>query len=156
MNTKTTTTKTALPYNMHSPESKEKYRMDALDTLRAALPPGSTVTTYQSHRTASGTRCIVPLCIMDGKIWDISNLAARITGYKYSQKHGGVETGHEGGDALVMAIARALYPDGFECIGDAGPDSRHRCPSNDHYNGDRDFTPHHHKSGEYALHAVCL
>lgn len=32
----------------------------------------------------------------------------------------------------------------FECIG-------HGCPSNDHCNGDRDYTPHHHNSGGYAL-----
>lgn len=32
-------------------------------------------------------------------------------------------------------ISRVLYPQGFGCIGEG-------CPSNDHSNGDRDYTPH--------------
>ena len=36
---------------------------------------------------------------------------------------------------LVYSLSYALWPDGFGCVG-AG------CPSNDHSNGDRDYTPH--------------
>jgi hypothetical protein len=36
---------------------------------------------------------------------------------------------------LVYTLSYALYPQGFGCVGE-------RCPSNDHSNGDRDYTPH--------------
>jgi hypothetical protein len=37
-----------------------------------------------------------------------------------------------------------LWPDGWTCIGE-------KCPSNDHFNGDRNYEPHLHKSGAYAI-----
>ena len=48
------------------------------------------------------------------------------------------------GFAVIYELSQALFPKGFECIGE-------KCPSNDHSNGDRDYTPHHHNSGGYAL-----
>lgn len=36
---------------------------------------------------------------------------------------------------VVYGLARTLWPDGYGCIGE-------HCPSNDHSNGDRDYTPH--------------
>lgn len=52
--------------------------------------------------------------------------------------HDAVKMGGAGMDmgfALVHSLSYALFPDGFGCIGDG-------CPSNDHSNGDRDYTPH--------------
>jgi hypothetical protein len=42
---------------------------------------------------------------------------------------------------LVYNLSYSLFPDGFGCIGRA-EDYRFHCPSNDHSNGDRDYTPH--------------
>jgi hypothetical protein len=39
------------------------------------------------------------------------------------------------GFALVHVLSYRLYPNGYGCIGEG-------CPSADHNNGDRDFTPH--------------
>jgi hypothetical protein len=41
---------------------------------------------------------------------------------------------------VVYNLSSALYRGGFGCIGDKPV----RCPSNDHSNGDRDYTPHMH------------
>lgn len=55
---------------------------------------------------------------------------------------GGV--GMDMGFALVHELSYSLWPNGFECTGQ-------RCPSSDHANGDRNYEPHHHASGGYAL-----
>ena len=51
----------------------------------------------------------------------------------------------EMGFSLVYTLSSTLYPEGFKCIGYG------RCPSNDHRNGDRDYSPHQHDSGGYAI-----
>jgi len=45
---------------------------------------------------------------------------------------------------LVYSLSRALYPDGFACVGDY-------CPSNDHSNGQPKDLRSHHRDGGYAL-----
>jgi hypothetical protein len=60
------------------------------------------------------------------------------------QSDGGLKIGGCGMDmgfALVYALGRKLYPDGFDCAGE-------RCPSNDHCNR---VEATHHKDGGYAL-----
>lgn len=52
--------------------------------------------------------------------------------------------GMDVGFSLVYNLGWVLFPNGFECVGE-------RCPSNDHSNGDRDYSPHHHSDGGYAL-----
>ena len=52
--------------------------------------------------------------------------------------------GMDMGFHLIYSLSYALWPDGFECIGSG-------CPSNDHSNGDRDYSPHTHRDGGYAL-----
>lgn len=53
--------------------------------------------------------------------------------------------GMDMGFHVVYELGYTLYGrDGFICIGE-------RCPSNDHSNGDRDYTPHAHTDGGYAL-----
>ena len=52
--------------------------------------------------------------------------------------------GMDMGFQIVYCLSSALYPDGFDCIGKD-------CLANDHFNGDRDYTPHRHNDGGYAL-----
>ena len=55
--------------------------------------------------------------------------------------------GMDMGFALVYELSHALYPDGFDCIGEG-------CPANDHNNPphpDREAGSMHHASGGYAL-----
>jgi hypothetical protein len=72
-----------------------------------------------------------------------------ITGYRQAKKGDGLIVGGCGMDMgyhLVYALSHRLWPDGFDCIGPG-------CPSNDHSNGDRDYTPghRHHADGGYCL-----
>jgi hypothetical protein len=52
--------------------------------------------------------------------------------------------GMDMGFAAVYGLSYALFGKGFECTGP-------NCPANDHSNGDRDYTPHMHSDGGYAL-----
>lgn len=128
---------------------------EAVDQLREMLPVGSTVHTIARHVSRSGmSRSISLVVCEDGQPWDISWLVARATGQKIDRDRGGIKIGGAGMDmgfALVYNLARTLYPDGHECGGDGDGNYQHRCPSNDHSNGDRDYTPHHHLDGGYAL-----
>lgn len=109
----------------------------AIARLRELLRPGDTVQTILRHRSRSGmSRSISP--VVNGE--DVSYLVAPACGLSFDRKHGGVRMGGCGMDvgfALVYDLSRRLWPDGHGCSGE-------RCPSNDHNNGDRDYTPHNH------------
>lgn len=111
-------------------------RDEAIAKLRELLHPGDTVQTILRHRSRSGmSRSISP--VIGGE--DVSYLVAPAVGYSFDRRHGGVRVSGCGMDAgfhLVYSLSRALYPDGHPCTGE-------RCPSNDHSNGDRDYTPEH-------------
>lgn len=129
-------------------------KTQAIERLREALPPGSTVATMLRHVTRSGMgRTIVPIITDEnGDPWDISALVARAGVGTFDRDRGGVKMGGCGMDmgfALVYALARTMYPSGHPCTCDSGYGTS--CPSNDHSNGDRDYTPHHHTDGGYAL-----
>lgn len=117
----------------------------ALEQLRAWLKPGDTVFTIVRHVSRSGmSRSISVFASIDGQPQDITYQASRVIGESVDQKHGGIRMGGCGMDmgfALVYALSRSLFRDGFGCIGE-------RCPSNDHSNGDRD---NQHRDGGYAL-----
>lgn len=168
----------------------------ARERLRKLMPPGTTVKTILRHVSRSGmTRAISPVVESE----DVSYLlvAAFPDRFKFNRRYDGITMqgcGMDMGFALVYDLSHALYPDGFECVGDgrepcptcggSGQRStarsangreleRHersgtpcddcggdgwtgrylaiRCGSNDHSNGDRDYSPHHHSSGGYAL-----
>lgn len=68
-------------------------------------------------------------------------LGLKMHNYEGNKIGGG---GMDMGFSIVYNLSRELFHDGFECIGSG-------CPSNDHSNGDRDYTPHHHEDGGYAL-----
>lgn len=137
---------------------------EALETLRELLKPGQTVHTISRHTSRSGMSRSISLVLMEGGgPMELDYWAARVLGDSIDQRHGGIRIGGCGMDmgfALVYNLSSRLFPDGFGCIGEAPL----RCPSNDHSNGDRDYTPdataatksgnaraHWHRSGGYAL-----
>ena len=117
-------------------------RDDARTALRALLPPGCTVYTILRHVARSGMfRTIEVLRFHEGpprQPHSLTWLAAIATGFPYNRRHealGISGCGMDMGFHVVSNLSRVLYPAGFGCIGDG-------CPSNDHSNGDRDYTPH--------------
>lgn len=132
------------------------YRDEAIADLRTTYPPGARVTTLIRHVSSSGmSRSISVLAAeADGTVTDRSWQVARALDRKLDHRWEGVKIGGCGMDmafALTYELSRVLYPDGFDCIGDGSPDRFAGCPSNDHSNGDGDYTPHRHSDGGYAL-----
>jgi len=121
---------------------------EAIARLHELLKPGDTVYTILRHVSRSGMmRAISPVLVGEDGPLDITWLVAPATGRKVHQKHYGVIVhgcGMDMGFELVYTLSRRMYPDGFTCIGKG-------CPSNDHVNGDRNYEPHLHESGGYAL-----
>lgn len=135
--------------------AKQKEQIEAQNTLRAMINPGDTVYTVLRHVSTSGmTRIIGMFAMIDNQPREITYQVAKATGDTITNKsHYGIKAtgcGMDMGFHLVYNLGRVLWPEGFECIG-----HEHcwpaRCPSNDHSNGDFDFTPHNHKDGGYAL-----
>ena len=127
-------------------------RAQAIDALRAVCPPGTRVYTILRHVSASGMRRAISASIQTpAGIRNIDHLIGIACGYG-QHKHGGLildGCGMDMGFDLVYNLSYALYPGEFTCTGPG-------CPSNDHSNGDRDFTPHQHHSRGYALHQEWL
>lgn len=132
----------------HTASDQAEARRRLLDDH--GLRPGATVYTILRHVSSSGmTRAISAVLVRESQILDISYPLAQLVGSKVNERHGGITRGGCGMDMgfdLVYSLSAALWPDGFDCTGD-------RCPSNDHSNGDRDYTPGHvtHRAGGYAL-----
>lgn len=149
---------------MATKAEREAEKVDAREWFATHCPPGSTVYTILDHVSRSGmlrrVRVVVPVS-MNGHGVDFfhpNHSAAILTGYRQEARDAhrgdGLRVGGCGFDAgfeVVSSIAHAVYPDGFGCIGEG-------CPSNDHSNSDRDYTPnephtasHWHKVGAYAF-----
>lgn len=128
-------------------EAKEQ-----LENLHRWIKPGDTVYTILRHVSRSGMMRHISVVVIDkdGSTTHPNYATAKVTGlplvrlggFNDAVKVGGC--GMDMGFHVVESLSRAMFPDGFTCIGE-------KCPSNDHTNGDRDYTPHHHKSGGYAL-----
>lgn len=128
---------------------KQQDRAAAIARLQLELKPGDTIYTILRHVSSSGmTRAISLVAVGDDREpWDFSYLAARAMDDRIDGKHDGIRTtgaGMDMGYQLVYNLGRTLFPESFDCIGEG-------CPSNDHSNGDRDYTPHRHSDGGYAL-----
>lgn len=112
---------------------------EATERLREILSPGDVVRTKLDHVSRSGmTRWIDLYVIRDNEPVRITRSAADVTGYTYDRRRDALKIegcGMDMGFAAVYSLSLRLFPDGFGCIGDD-------CPSNDHSNGDRDWTPH--------------
>ena len=125
-------------------------RDKAIMDLRKMLAPGDTVFTVLRNQSRSGmSRRIDCYKLEDNQPRWLSRLVAKATGFTFSDKHEAIRVdgcGMDMGFHVVSTLSRVLCPDGFTCIG-----NNQRCPSNDHSNGDQDYTPHHHNAGDYAL-----
>lgn len=125
-----------------------KVDQEAVERLREWIKPGDILYTSLKHVSRSGMmRWIGIYRMQDNQPIGITGLVALATGDSYDERREAVKIGGVGMDmgfALVYELSHILFPDGFDCIGD-------KCPSNDHFNGDRDYTSHHHGSGGYAL-----
>lgn len=151
-------------------------RAEAIEKLRTMVRPGATVYTLLRRVSGSGMSRSIDLYIMeDNRPVCISFWAARAMRDKIDQKYGGIKIGGAGMDmgfSLVYNLSATLFPNGFGCVGDTIPNAKYRrgCPSNDHSNGDRNYTPdaypeidrfdgtpedvghtHWHRDGGYAL-----
>ena len=130
--------------------TKQQKHQEALEYLRKHLKPGDTVWTVLLHASRSGMqRTIAVYIIHDNAPYPVWGTVAEAIGACPDRDHGGVKMsgcGMDMGFKLVYDLSRALFPQGFGCLGDG-------CPANDHSNGDRDYTlghPHP-NAGGYAL-----
>lgn len=146
---------------------KEAVRENAKAQLRKIFPPSSTVYTILKHVSSSGmSRRIDVIAHTETGPRKVSHLVADAAGFK-TAKDGSLVVGGCGMDMgfhVAYSLSSALYRGGFGCIGKG-------CCSNDHSNGDRNYTPHydgtprtadevgkdlkahrhHHNDGGYAL-----
>ena len=131
---------------------KERLRETAIGQLREMLKPGDTVYCTLRNVSRSGMSRQIdfyanPYDSVTGRneFRCISGLVADALDYPTTER-GALKVGGCGMDmgfAVVYNLSRALYPDGFKCIG-----TKKRCPSNDHSNREHNK---HHKDGGYAL-----
>lgn len=118
---------------------------EAIERLRGLVKPGDTVYTVLRSVSRSGMSRSIDIYKFETddrtgrpvKVWLSYNVAhAGIGSWDDARKCvkvGGV--GMDMGFHLVYSLSSRLFRDGFGCIGEG-------CPSNDHSNGDRDYTPH--------------
>jgi hypothetical protein len=136
-------------------KAQKKEQQEACKHLREYLKPGMTVWTILDHVSRSGmTRHIRTKVIFDnGTTLDPNYSIATALGLRKARKGDGLVVsgcGMDMGFHLTYELSSVLFPDGFSCTG-GSRSSLGSCPSNDHSNGDRDYTPHLHKDGGYAL-----
>jgi hypothetical protein len=145
-------------------DTKGKDRKVAIEHLQSIVRPGDTLYTKLNHVSRSGMYRVIDIyLIKDNEPQRISFSVAQAIGSRYDKVAEGVGVrgcGMDMGFHIVYNLSHCLFPDGFGCIGE-------NCPSNDHSNGDRDYTPnggivhgmeqekdnrtHWHKEGGYAL-----
>ena len=137
----------------------KKDKTEAMEQLTAMIKAGDTLYTKVNQVSRSGmSRDISVYIFVDNRPIDISWYTAVLTDNSFT-KCSDVRVsgcGMDMGFYLVYRLSSALFPTGFECIGANDTDSAvdavlHPCPSNDHQNGDRNYAPHHHADGGYAL-----
>jgi hypothetical protein len=125
--------------------NKEEARAE----LRKICKPGDTLHTILRHVSRSGMsrRISVIKIEKDGSHVDLDWLVEKAGIAKSRRDKRGLMMGGCGMDmgfALVYSISSSLYRGSFHCIGKG-------CPANDHNNGDRNYEPHLHSDGGYAL-----
>jgi hypothetical protein len=130
-------------------EVEMKYTKDeiakATEYLHEYLKAGDKV--YTILRQVSRSGMSRHISVLTSKNYDITYLVAKVLGERRNENDGGLVVsgcGMDMGFEVVYRLGYALFPDGFQCIGE-------HCPSSDHSNGDRNYTPHLHKSGGYAF-----
>lgn len=121
---------------------------EARGYLLEALKPGDKVYTILRQVSRSGMSRHISTVItgQDGHR-DITYLVARVLGERRNDNDGGLAVsgcGMDMGFETVYRLGYALWPEGYICPGE-------KCHASDHSNGDRNYTPHIHKDGGYAL-----
>lgn len=119
----------------------------AIDRLNGWIKPGDTLYTVLRHVSASKTMRRISVIAFAGRVLTLDRNIAMVGIGSVHPGTDGIRIGGFGEDMgfrIVYELGRILYPDGFTCTGKD-------CRSNDHTNGDRDYTPHHHKDGGYAF-----
>lgn len=117
--------------------SKQR-KQECIERLRELIKPGDVIYTKLTHVSRSGMYRVINLYVMKDNepIWISRYVADLLEGW--DDRHEGCRAsgcGMDMGYHLVHNLGYTLFPDGFGCIGKG-------CPSNDHCNGDRDYTPH--------------
>ena len=125
----------------------------AITQLLEWVKPGDTVFTVLRHVSRSGMQREIGIVLLAparrGRRMDRhpNYSVAEALGLKLSKNGDAVKVGGCGMDMgfhLVYELGAALWPNGYTCTGPG-------CQSNAHTNGDRDYTPHLHRDGGYAL-----
>lgn len=129
--------------------AKEIRKNESLEALKRMLKPGDTIYTVLRSVSRSGMSRKIDLYFFDteGNKHYLSGYAANACEWNRDDQ-GAIKVGGCGMDMgfhLVYTLGRVMYREGYECAGDK------LCCSNDHFNGDRDYTPHIHKDGGYAF-----
>jgi hypothetical protein len=129
----------------HTKQEVEEARGRLLELLK----PGDTVYTVLRHVSRSGMSRVISLyVIVDGEPRWLDGYASRVMGTTLDRDREGLKIGGCGMDmgfALVYDLSYCLWPKGVPCTGE-------HCLSNDHSNGDRDYTVGKvHQDGGYAL-----
>ena len=122
-------------------------REEAIARLREMLKPGQRVHTILRSVAASGMSRHLSVVVPceDGDIRDITGDVWRAVGYsRHRERHWLKVTGcgFDAGYDVAYNLGWGLFGEGYGCIGEG-------CQSNDHTNGDRDFTPHGHRGPRY-------
>lgn len=128
-------------------KAQQQERDEAITRLREWLKPGDTVYCILRHVSRSGMLRVIDLAAtVNGETVNIGRTAAVAMADPYDYDRRGIRipgAGMDMGFALVYNLGRTLWPSGYGCTG-AG------CGSNDHSNGDRDYTPHARAQSEQA------
>jgi hypothetical protein len=118
-------------------KAQREERENALASLRKLLTPGDTVYAIVRSVSRSGmSRTIDFYTFTDGTPSYLSGHISKALDYRRNDS-GALKVGGAGMDLAshcVYHLGRALYPDGVPCTGEG-------CTSNDHHNGDCDYTP---------------
>lgn len=117
----------------------------AIARLLDLCPPGTKVYTILRHVSSSGMMRVIDAFVFytdeftgEARPFWLSGLISTACDIKRDPRRDGLRVGGCGMDTgfhVVYELSRTLYRDGYGCIGE-------KCQSNDHYNGDRDYTPH--------------
>lgn len=124
-------------------KGEAKLAAEARAFLLGVLKPGQTVYTILRHVSRSGMYRRISLQAISAErpgemVWLDGACLNLGLGDRPRGRGDGVGVGGCGMDMgfhLVYSLSRALWPHGYGCIGQG-------CPSNDHFNGDRDYSVH--------------
>jgi hypothetical protein len=137
-------------------KQQQSERDEYIAKLRETLKPGYTLHTVLRSISRTGMSRVVDVFWLQpdaktGVIYRhyLTHWVGLACGFSLQIRSGAIAGIKIGGcdavpDPIARALGHALWPNGFECAGDA-------CRSNDHSNGDRNRRPHPHTDGGYAL-----